>query len=147
MADKRFKSKRVCAEPGCDHVAVSKGFCGKCYRLNRRRDPALKALDAERHKKFETKEYARKSLLRKYGLDADSYQALEDSQNGNCAICKLPPSGRGVAAVLHIDHCHKTSKVRGLLCSTCNVAIGNLKHSPRIIDSAITYMNKHAPAK
>lgn len=39
-----------------------------------------------------------------------------------------------------IDHCHKTGKVRGLLCKTCNTGIGHLKDDPNILRSAINYL-------
>lgn len=72
-----------------------------------------------------------------YGLSVDEYLAMYSNQNGKCAICKkVPSTKRG----LHIDHCHETGKVRGLLCHGCNVGIGNFKHNVDLIESAIIYL-------
>ncbi|WP_409071688.1 endonuclease VII domain-containing protein [Burkholderia pseudomallei] len=58
-------------------------------------------------------------------------------QGGVCAICKRAPSGRGIAAVLHVDHDHTTGIVRGLLCTRCNRALGAFDDDPqRLIDAA-----------
>jgi hypothetical protein len=45
---------------------------------------------------------------------------------------------------LAVDHCHKTGKIRGLLCQGCNMALGLLKDSPAIINNLARYINKHA---
>lgn len=66
---------------------------------------------------------ARSRNLARYGLTIIGYDELVRSQNGLCMICrKVPTMGRGKK--LYVDHCHKTGKVRGLLCNRCNSAIG-----------------------
>jgi hypothetical protein len=59
-------------------------------------------------------------------------------QEGKCAICKEPETTR----VLSIDHCHKTNKVRGLLCQRCNLGLGNFLDSRGNLQSAIDYLHK-----
>ena len=62
-----------------------------------------------------------------------------EQQDGKCAICKSEDSkGKRFS----VDHNHKTGEVRGLLCNPCNVAIGLLKDSPEVIDSAKEYLLK-----
>ncbi len=66
---------------------------------------------------------------RKYGLSPDAYDAMLVEQGGRCACCGEPFSGPtkdGKRSVC-VDHCHKTGRVRGLLCSGCNVAIGKFE--------------------
>lgn len=141
----QFKPKVKCSEHTCINFAISKGFCRKCYLKDRAKDPVKSKIDKEGHKKFETKEYRRRSLLRRYGLDEIAYQSLYDSQNGLCAICRKVPTGNGNHSVLHIDHCHTTGKVRGLLCFDCNTGIGHLQYNLRIIDSSIKYLSQRDP--
>ena len=59
---------------------------------------------------------------RKYGLTQENYEAMESAQDGRCAICLLSL----LDVRVHIDHCHETNRVRGLLCSKCNQALGLL---------------------
>ena len=78
-------------------------------------------------------------IKKKYGITDDEYHLLNESQNYVCAICKKS-DGRG--ARLAIDHCHETGKIRGLLCRTCNVAIGYLNDDITLLESAISYLKK-----
>lgn len=59
-----------------------------------------------------------------YGITPEQYAELFRKQNGMCAICHQPP--RGKMKSLSVDHDHNTGKVRGLLCITCNRAVGYL---------------------
>jgi hypothetical protein len=59
-------------------------------------------------------------------------------QNDVCKICKGP--GDGKKGNLAVDHNHKTGAVRGLLCNSCNVALGNAKESIEILQSMIKYL-------
>jgi carbamoylphosphate synthase small subunit len=67
-------------------------------------------------------------LKMKYGLSVEQHQSMIKSQNGHCAMCGL------VKKVLVIDHCHKTNKVRGLLCVGCNVAVGHYENHKEQIE-------------
>jgi hypothetical protein len=61
----------------------------------------------------------RKPRAAQLGITDDDYEALLAAQGGGCAICGNPPKTRR----LHVDHDHKTGKVRGLLCHRCNRAL------------------------
>jgi hypothetical protein len=84
--------------------------------------------------------YSREWTLRKrYKLSSEDYNALLISQGGVCAICGRPSTnGRR----LHIDHCHTTGRVRGLLCLSCNRGIGYFGDDPARIQSAAAYLSK-----
>lgn len=81
--------------------------------------------------------------LQKYGLTISDYDAMLAGQNGGCALCgRTNRNGKR----LHVDHCHETGRVRGLLCSRCNTAIGLLLHDPKILRRAarfVTYSPEH----
>ncbi len=85
-------------------------------------------------------EYRRKHTLKQYNITEDDYNDIFAAQNGKCLICGRHQSEIGKS--LHIDHCHKTGKVRGLLCSNCNTAIGLLQDDIENLKCAIMYLNK-----
>ncbi len=79
-----------------------------------------------------------------YGIAIGTYDALFEKQNGQCAICKTTePGGKGR---FHLDHCHTTNDIRGLLCHNCNLGIGYMKHSEVTIKAAIDYLKNYDPS-
>jgi hypothetical protein len=73
-----------------------------------------------------------------------------ESQNHLCAICLLPETVKmhGRIRKLSVDHCHESEnngdmKIRGLLCSRCNIAFGAFRESIEILQNAILYAKKH----
>lgn len=77
-------------------------------------------------------------IKKEYGLTKEQYENLLAKQNGKCAICN---NGSPSRFSLHIDHCHKTKKVRGLLCNKCNQAIGLFNESVALFKKAIEYIS------
>jgi len=76
----------------------------------------------------------------KYNITLEEWNKMYKDQNYSCAICKsdeLVGSG-----VLHVDHCHVTGSIRGLLCHHCNVALGSFKDNVNILNNAIKYLKK-----
>lgn len=70
-----------------------------------------------------TYEYRRNGFLKtKYGITLDDYKNMVISQNGKCLICGI--DNPRVNKSWHVDQCHKTGKVRGLLCNYCNPRLG-----------------------
>ena len=60
---------------------------------------------------------------KKFGISLKEYDALLNEQEGKCACCgKSGEEGR--YKNMAVDHCHKTGKIRGILCSKCNRAAG-----------------------
>lgn len=80
------------------------------------------------------------ATIAKYGLSRFDYWRLAAKQNYRCAICG-EPTGR---IALHLDHCHKSNKVRGLICHHCNIAIGMMKDDPATARAIADYLEKHA---
>lgn len=76
----------------------------------------------EEQKKERTFRY---ELRREYGLSIEEYEAMVKSQKGLCLLCEKPPKP-GFHHRLQVDHCHASGKIRGLLCNTCNTALGRL---------------------
>ncbi len=83
----------------------------------------------------------RRHLKRVYGITPEDYLALLDSQQGRCAICR-DEFKETVDKVPHVDHCHTTGAVRGILCFTCNTALGKFRDDVDLLKSAIKYLTE-----
>lgn len=73
-----------------------------------------------------------------YGVTQEQYEGMKAAQNGCCPIC-----GRNenqLEKQLGVDHNHRTGKVRGLLCSRCNMILGQLNDDPTILRRAAKYL-------
>lgn len=86
----------------------------------------------------------RRNLKRNYGLTVEQVDALWERQGRACAICStdLPTVQDG-----HIDHCHETNKVRGLLCMMCNVGLGSFKENIKALRRAAAYIRLHRTSR
>ena len=94
------------------------------------------------------KKYQRITNLRKnFGLSIEDYEQMLIKQNNVCAICEKPETFihhmTNEPAALAVDHCHKTNKVRQLLCRNCNSAIGLFHEDVKVMQNAINYLETH----
>ncbi len=66
------------------------------------------------------------NFKRQYGISPEIYLAMFAAQGNCCSICKGTESRTRWKSefAFHVDHCHKTGKVRGIICSKCNVGLG-----------------------
>ena len=83
--------------------------------------------------------FRRYRYLKKYGITVEQYDEMFAAQEGKCAICEREDEGRG-REFLHIDHCHDTGRVRGLLCFFCNSGLGKFRDDPKLLLRAIDYL-------
>lgn len=126
--------------------------CKKCsaeYQNTRRQRPEVikKMREYEREyqkeygKRPKTMERKRESnYLRKYGLTLDQYNQLLDAQDNKCVICGIEdPGGKGR---FHVDHCHATGQIRGLLCHNCNLMLGHSRDNVETLRSAARYLER-----
>lgn len=95
---------------------------------------------ANRNKVLESNRRSeRHRRLKRYGLTYNQYQELLTAQDHACAICKTKDSG---SRDWHVDHCHTTGIVRGILCHHCNLMLGNARDNIKILDAGIKYLEK-----
>jgi hypothetical protein len=73
----------------------------------------------------------------KYGITKEEFDRIQTAQLGECAICNKPIFQEG-----HIDHCHATGKVRGILCGKCNKGLGLFDDNVIYLTNAIKYLTK-----
>lgn len=78
-------------------------------------------------------------IKKTYDITYEAYEKMLEQQQYCCAICKSKVSSKRTSR-LFVDHCHDTLRVRGLLCSACNHALGLFKDSPTLLKAAISYL-------
>lgn len=83
-----------------------------------------------------------RQLKAKFGLSEDAYLDMLDRQAGACAICKR--TAESLNQRLAVDHCHASGRVRALLCSGCNCALGLLGEDLSRLTAAAEYLKVHA---
>lgn len=110
-----------------------------------------KDAEFQQKKRYENREWYRDGhLMRKYHIRHADYVAKLIEQKGVCAICSQPETatdGRsGRIKEYHVDHDHETGKVRGLLCTACNTAIGHMQEDVERLKAAIRYIEKWKPS-
>lgn len=121
----REAAKKAYARWRSENLELARQISREGNRAARERDP-------RRFKSYELKAH--------YGITLDEYDALLTAQGGVCAICgAAEPRGMGV---FHVDHCHKSSKVRGLLCNECNMGLGKFKDSEQLLLAAAKYLTE-----
>lgn len=70
-----------------------------------------------------------------YGITKEQFYEMMENQNHQCKICKIE-----IDKSAHVDHCHETGKVRGILCLHCNKGLGFFKDNINSLSQAIQYL-------
>lgn len=112
-------------------------ICSKCKEIK-----SVDRFQKDKHKPSGYSSYCkdcrRNNKIKKlYNISIDEYDNLYKNQIGGCLICHTKHDR------LHIDHCHNTGKVRGLLCSKCNMAIGLFNDDIKLLQETIKYISKN----
>ncbi len=123
--------------PACARKFILAGraappYCAECaavYTARRRHSGQRTAAQSSRHSKKAA------ALRYRYGIGEAQFSAIGDAQGWRCAICAVD-----IATVPCVDHDHKTGKVRGLLCASCNRGIGLLKEDIVVLEAAVKYI-------
>lgn len=119
-----------------------KAYRRRYYAANKQR---IMAQNKASNKRCERKPFKKRpqdmrksNLKRKYGITLEQFNAYMLIQNGVCGICGNPPP---VNENLHVDHCHATGKIRGLLCKSCNWALGHFRDNPELMRKAALWVS------
>ncbi|MGW0185360.1 endonuclease VII domain-containing protein [Streptomyces sp. NPDC003362] len=115
--------------------------CGRClpptaFARDRNRSDGLQVRCRERVAQYSAAHCRRRReghVKRRYGITEAERDALIDSQGGIRCRCLSAPAA-------HVDHCHETGRVRGVLCFSCNAALGQFKDRPDAIRRAAAYV-------
>jgi hypothetical protein len=98
-------------------------------------------------RKANPSKYKEQNLRYFYGITISDYNKMLDEQKGVCRICKNPELSKhknGKIRDLAVDHDHKTKKIRGLLCSMCNMGLGKFRENTEYLKGAIEYIKNHS---
>ena len=130
------------SKPLSEYFANKRSSDGKGYRCKHCDTNARKT---SRVKSPATKEgYRRRSLMCAYGITLEEFDNMLKSQGGACRLCgtfnPLGEGNTGRVISFSVDHCHKTGRVRGLLCNPCNRGLGFLNDDPELLARAIKYL-------
>lgn len=143
----------MCKIEDCSKDAFATGLCKSHYYKNRSakngpcsvdgctRGAVMGKLKLCQTHYYRTDEQVSLALQRTYGITLAEYDSLFAAQGGKCAICLGDPKGRNaVNGRFDVDHCHKTGRVRGLLCGDCNTSLGKLNDDVPSLQRAIQYL-------
>lgn len=74
-------------------------------------------------------------------MSPEAFQEQLERQGNACAICRTTdPKRKGSKSPWHIDHCHVTGRIRGVLCALCNLGLGQFRDSPDLLEAAAVYL-------
>ena len=119
-------------------------YCKPCsvtrHETWRKNNLKKAAADSKKWREANPRSSKDHSLRARYGVPLGWYEETLQAQEGKCACCRSnKPGGRGD---FHVDHCHNTNDVRGLLCHSCNIGIGNFDHDINRLKLAIEYLTR-----
>lgn len=130
MTQKGSRLDRVLYPFGDRRIPLrSCAVCGKPYLP---KGGSQKTCNDECSRKFNSRR-RHKDRCEAYGLTKEDYDKLLASQENKCAICKKDKPD-------HIDHCHSTGKVQGVLCRLCNWMLGCAKDDPENLKRGAEYL-------
>lgn len=118
-----------------------KGYCRDCearYQRQYAESTTGRESRGRASSKWSAKNHAY-FLNYRYGITAEQYDTMLAHQGGVCAICGASEPG-GKARVWHVDHCHTSNRVRGLLCGPCNRGLGQFRDDIDRLKTAVRYL-------
>jgi hypothetical protein len=125
------------SELSAEQRAKKQSRARECYARNREKYVANK----REIRRLNPDKVRRANLKAAYGITPEEYDALFSSQGFACAVCLTQEPE--TKTKWHLDHCHSTGKVRGILCHHCNLMLGNAKDDPERLKAAVAYLERN----
>ena len=133
----RYVNNGGCVDCCKDHTTEAKLRAAKNYSTSK------KGREHQKKQRQKRVDYQKGFNLQKlYGITLDDYNKMLTEQNHSCKICERHVDE--FDRTLAVDHCHTTGKVRGLLCSNCNTALGLMKEDVGNIMKMVEYVSRNA---
>ena len=126
---------------------IRNSICSQCiseYQKERYKDPEVRIKQALSTLKYGQSDVGRKKeknarYLREYGITLEDKERMIQENGSICPICKTSDPGR----FWTVDHCHRTGKIRGILCDKCNKMLGLANDDMVRLISAAHYLSTH----
>ena len=112
-------------------LAVLSGLCGGCRKKITQPNRRWCRSCSRKHTWQERK--------RRTGMTRPFFLSLWKKHKGRCELCRVRLTQLGA----HVDHDHKTGKIRGLLCNNCNRGLGHFQDNPLVLRLAASYVERH----
>jgi hypothetical protein len=107
--------------------------CCRKNLLKKQRERARRDEEKHRQEHGVSRSYTR-MVKKRYGLSWEEYKERISRAKGLCELCGKPFNKP------HLDHCHDSKRIRGVLCHQCNVGIGMFMDDPDILAKAVAYL-------
>ncbi|MEU6552105.1 endonuclease VII domain-containing protein [Streptomyces sp. NPDC046915] len=131
-----------------EHAPRTCTYCGEQYVPKSLKATAAYCSRACKDKERSASGRARaEHLWKKYGITPEEYDQLLAAQGGGCALCGVKPEELTTGkyrTYLHVDHCHDSGRVRGLLCPDHNLLLGRFGDSPEMFRRVLNYLEAAA---
>lgn len=140
-----------CGEP--KEIGIPRGarLCIECSKVcstckvnprEKRRSQCVQCRNESNRKRVLTQEekVSRKAVRIASLYKVSKERAVELLQIKACEICGSTFGGKN--RLLHIDHCHQTEQVRGVLCFNCNAALGHINDNKERLLEMVNYLSK-----
>lgn len=130
MSDSKYIPGKYSTGKPCKngHIAERWNYNGMCVECKRNTDRSSNLKAGKRYR-----------VKKEYGLSIEDVDNLYVIQDNKCAICNNVFNN---VYKTQIDHCHKTGKVRGLLCINCNWLLGKSQDNPELLRQAANYLER-----
>lgn len=129
----------------CKKVKLTRDFYKDSHKANGYKSYCKMCASsrAVKFKKSKSSDYAKNNRLKDaYGITLEQYNQMFLEQEGCCYVCKKHQSL--FKRSLHVDHDHRTGKVRALLCQKCNSALGLVDDNVEVLEALISYLSIHS---
>lgn len=142
---REWHRERYTPKDGADDAPRACAVCGASYRPKARRPSKFCSAECKSLDRKESGAARESHLMRKFGITGADYDAMLAAQGGTCALCdRTAADQKRYTAFLHVDHCHDTGRVRGLLCDQHNLLLGRFNDDPALLRRAAEYLEAGA---
>ena len=136
--------QRYTPKHGADDSPRQCVWCGESYSPKTRRVSMYCSAACKAAQRKGSGDERNQHLVRKYGITQADYDAMLAAQGGTCALCDVTPETQRAryTQYFHVDHCHDTGRVRGLLCGEHNLMLGRFGDDPAQLRAAADYLER-----